>query len=442
MTHDHPSHTHSAWRALLRRFATLSVGESIARVFGLVAVIVMARRLSPGAFGLVVFGTTLVAWFRTVVDSGTEVVGVRDVAREPWRFRELVQRILGLRLALSSAAAVLFVAVAAVLPATATDRRAAVLFALILPVVALNMRWMVLGVEKEKAVAVGNIAGQIIVVCGVVYLVRDRHDVLWVPVSMAAGELVYAAFVLAAVKQRFGLMWPRVDLAAWMRVIRAGTPIAVNGIARTALYSFDVLLIATVLTRFDVGLYGAAYKPVLFASTVVGLLSVSFLAAYAASQGAARTSLVRRTVVCGIAVGSLVALAITAVAGPLMRDVFGADYAGAATALMILAWTIPLMAATLPYSNALIEADRQGIMMRNNLIAACANALANLAAVPLVGIEGAAAVTVASFMLVLVLDYLSTVRLGLVEPFHASVRAGAGRAAAAMAASAARRNSA
>jgi O-antigen/teichoic acid export membrane protein len=435
-------HSHPAWRALLRRFGALAAGESGARLLGFAAVIVMARRLSPAGFGVIVFGTTLVTWFRIVVDSGTETMAVRDVAREPWRFRELIEGILGLRLALSAAAVVLFVGAASVLPGTSTDRRAGYLFALILPVVAMNMRWMVLGVEKAKAVAVGNIASQVVMVCGVVYLVRDRHDILWVPLSMAAGELVYALVVLGAVKRGFGLVLPRIDLDAWMRVLRAGLPLTITNVARTALYSFDVLLIALVLTRYDVGLYGAAYKPVMFGATVIGLLSVTFLASYASSQGADRAALIRRTVLAGVAMGSLAALVLSAVAGPLMSDVFGKGYAGATTALVILAWTIPIMAATLPYSNALIAADRQRVLMRNNLYAGGANVVANLAAVPLVGIEGAAAVTVASFVMVLVLDYLSALRLGLVEPVRASLRAGAIRASAVVAASAAKRNSA
>jgi O-antigen/teichoic acid export membrane protein len=421
---DDPNRQHAvpAWRALLRRFATLAAGEGATRLVGFVAVVVMARRLSPGAFGLVVLGTTLVNWFRIVVDSGTEVIGVRDVARAPQRFRELVEPILGLRLALSAAAVALFVVAASALPGTATDREAAVLFALILPVVAMNLRWIVLGVEKAKAVAVGNVLCQIVILGVVVEFVRGRHDVLMVPLGMAAGELLYAVVVLGAVTRQFGFLRPRIDLGAWTRVLRSGLPLTINGIARTALYSFDVLLIALVLTRFDVGLYGAAYKPVMFGSTFVGLLSVSFLAAYSASSHSAeRASLVRRTVLAAGAAGSVSALVLCGVAGTFLTTVFGPDYAGATTALMILSWTIPVLALTLPYGNALIEGDRQGVLMRNNLVGAAVNVAGNLAAVPLFGIQGAAAVTLASLLLVLVLTYSSAVRLGLAQPIRGAL---------------------
>jgi PST family polysaccharide transporter len=405
------------WHSLLRSFSALAAGEIAARLFGFVAVIFLARRLSPGGFGLVVVGMTLVNWFRIVVDSGTEVLGVRDVARRPRLFRQIAEPILGLRLALSLAAMGLFVVAASVIPGTDTDRQAALLFALILPIVALNLRFMVLGIEKARAVAAGNVASQVLIVAGVFWLVEGKHDLLLVPLVQAVGELAYAGVVLWAVAARFGLPRPRIDLPAWRRIVRTGLPLTANGIARTALYSFDVFLIAVVLTRAHVGLYGAAYKPVMFGSALVGLLSVSFLASYSA-PGAARVrlALVRRTAATAGAVACVVALAMSVGAAVFLTVVFGDAYGAAATAMAILAWTLPALALAIPYGNALIAADRQGLLMRHNLVAAAFNVAANVVAVPLAGIEGAASVTVASLLLVLWLNYRSTVRLGLAEP--------------------------
>jgi O-antigen/teichoic acid export membrane protein len=413
---DRP-HRQSVWRRLLKSFSALAAGEGAARLIGFIAVVLLARRLNPVAFGLVVVGTTLVNWFRIVVDSGTEVIGVRDVARDPRRFREIVEPILGLRLALSLAAGGLLAGVAMVLPATATDRQAAVLFAVILPVVALNLRWMVLGVEKAKAVAVGNVASQAVLVAGVFTLVLDRGDVLVVPALLAIGELLYAIIVLGAVVRRFGVLRPRVNLSRWVGLLRSSWPLAANGVARTALYSFDVLLIGIVLSRWEVGLYGAAYKPVMFASGMVALLSVSFLAVCSAPEVLGeRGAMVRRTALIAGAAMAPVALVTSLVADPFLTGFFGPDYGAAAPALAILAWTLPVLACTLPYGSVLIAADRQRRLMRNNLTGAGFNVGANLLAVPLVGIEGAAAVTVASLLLVLVLNQRDAVRLGLAEP--------------------------
>ena len=92
---------------------------------------VLTRELGPGGFGLVTIGTSLVICFSLVVDAGTEVLNLRDMARDPSRFRELAGPVLGLRLALSVLSAALLAATVA-LAVPARDRPTLLLFALLL----------------------------------------------------------------------------------------------------------------------------------------------------------------------------------------------------------------------------------------------------------------------------------------------------------------------
>jgi len=69
----------TSWGRVVRQFVALAGGEGIARLFGLVATLILARRLEPSGFGLVTLGITLVGWFGVVVDSGTETLNVRDI---------------------------------------------------------------------------------------------------------------------------------------------------------------------------------------------------------------------------------------------------------------------------------------------------------------------------------------------------------------------------
>lgn len=418
---DERHHFHP-WQRLLRSFGALAVGEVAARALGFIAIVLMARRLEPGGFGLVVAGTTMITWFHFVVDSGTEVITLRDSSRDPERFRERVAPILGLRLALSAGAAILFALAALVVTRSAADREVMLLFALVLPMVGLNLRWMVLGIRGAKSVAAGNIVGQLAVTVGVVGLVRDRHDIEIVPLLLAAGELIYAGVVLAAVVRSLGPVRPRILPPAWRATLRAGAPIAAGNLARTVMYSFDVLLIAVVLTRRDAGLYGAAYKPILFLSTMVGLFGVAFLAEYSSpGSNRSRAILTSRTLVWTVLIAVPGAALLSGFAGTALTQVYGSAYADGAVALALLGWTIPLLALTAPYIQVLIAGDRQATVMRHNVAGALLNVAGNVVAVPLAGLPGAACVTIASFLLVFLLNHRSAVRFGLAEPVTAMV---------------------
>ena len=386
-------------------------------MLGLVTVVVMARRLGPDGFGVAVLGTTLVTWFKLVMDAGTETLGVRDTSRTPHRFRELTEPILGLRLALSLAAAGLLCLTAISVAETPAEREALLLFALVLPMMGLNLRFMVLGVNAERAVAFGNVASQALLAIGVVLLVRDGHDLSLVPLLVAATELLYAAVVLAAVARRCGFVRPRIDRGIWRTTIREGRSLALAGLAGAARYSLGLLVIAALLPRRDVGLYGAAYKPVLFFSTLVALFSVSFLSSYSSSPDRAeRAELVRKTVTLCVLVTIPTAMLLSALSPVAMAVLYGPGYGGSAAPLAILAWSLPLLAVSLPYGNVLIWADRQALFMRHTIIGALASVAGYVATIPLFGLLGAAATMVGSLALVLALNYRSAVELGLAEP--------------------------
>jgi O-antigen/teichoic acid export membrane protein len=191
-------------------------------------------------------------------------------------------------------------------------------------------------------------------------------------------------------------------------------PLMVHHVARTTIYSFDIVLIAILLYRADVGFYGAAYKPILFVSTVTGLFTVSFLASYSAPAAErVRAALFSRALRLLLAATVAIALALSILSGTFVSLLYGDAYAPAAGALAILAWTLPVLALQGLYGNALIAGERQKLLMRHNIAGAAFNVLANFGAIPLAGIEGAAAVTIASLLIVLVLNYRSAVALRL-----------------------------
>lgn len=413
----------ASWRTLLRSFGTLAVGEVLGRLAGLLALILLARRLHPYGFGLIILGTTLLNWFAIVADSGTEVITTRNVSRQPERFRSIVDDVLGLRLALSVIAAALFVAV--ILITTGGGLKASVLlpFALALPALALNLRWILLGVEAPRPVAIGNISSQLLFTAGVVLLITGEDNVRDVPFLRVAAEFLYAAIVLGSLARRFGVPRPRIDMQVWRSTLGQSLPLLATNIARTMLYSADLFLIAVILGSRQTGFYGAAYKPVLFMAGINALYSTSFLSSFSAARSQGRRDrLTSSTLRAGIGISLPIAGFATLAAPLLVPILYGHAYDSAIAPLAILAWSIPLVAMGVPYAGALVAADRQGTLMRHNGLAAGLNVAANLVAIPLLGIDASATITVASFTLVLVLNHRSATTAGLVPPIGDAIR--------------------
>jgi O-antigen/teichoic acid export membrane protein len=381
-------------------------------------VLLLARRLGPGGFGLITFGTALIAWFGVVADAGTTLVTTRDIARDPRQFRPIAERALGLRLAMSAVATAILIGGSFAFAQSTYDRNVYISFAIVLPAVGLNLRWMVLGVRGARLIAFGNIAAQIVLLAGVLLFVVRQHDAVTVAYVTAAAELAFAAVILAQLLPGHGLLRPRVDVRSWLVTLRQGAPLMVSAFARGIIYSFDLLVITRVLGPVAAGYYGAASRPVLFFVTAIGFFYVSFLASYSAASPDSAARLFRRATRVSLAVSVPIAIALTVGAELIVPFVFGQKFAHAAPVLAILAWRLPFSAVASPYGGLLLLEDRRTRLMWNNIAGAAVNIVGDVIAAPIFGIEGVAVVNLIATMTILGLNYRSAVSYRLAPPIQ------------------------
>lgn len=385
-----------SWRTTLRRFLVLFSAEAIARGFGLVTIVVQARRLGPDGFGLVAVGLAITTWVGLVADAGTEVLTTRNVARAPSRFHRLAGEVLGLRIALALACAAVVIAGAALFAQTATSRAVYMSFGLVIPAAALNLRFITMGAAGARPMTFGIVASQAALLGGTLLLVHDHGDTTVVPFLYTGAELVFAGVVLGVVAHRFGLIRPRINLARWTTTLRASFPLMIGALARGAVAALDLAVVGIVLGPHDAGQYSAGSRPMLFLLTVAGLYFYSFMVSYAAVDGGGRPQLVRRSVRGGLAVSVPVALLLTLAAAPLIDLLFGARFDEAAVVLSILVWKVPAAALGSTFSGVLLAQGRQRTLMWIQLTGAAVAATVVIPAALTVGIVGVAAGSVAA----------------------------------------------
>ena len=345
-------------------------------------------------------GLAITTWVGLVADAGTEMLTTRNIAREPSGFRRIAEEVLGLRLAMSLGCALVLAAGAIAFAGTATSREVYLLFALVLPAAALNLRWITMGVAGARPAAFGVVAAQATLMAGTLLFVHSHTDVTRVPLLYVAAELVFAGVVLGAVARAHGLVRPRVDLGRWAATLRASTPLMVGTLARGAVAALDLAVVGIVLGHADAGQYSAGSRPVLFLLTASGLFFYSFMVSYAGLPAGERQHLVRRSVGTALAVSVPLAAAITLAAGPLVGLLFGSQYDEAALVLAILVWKIPAAATGATFAGILVARGRQRDLMWAYVIGAAVAAALVVPAALVVGVTGVAVGSVAASVVV------------------------------------------
>lgn len=407
----------------------------MARLIAFGAIVYLARVLGADGYGVIALAAGIMLYLAQVADFGIEAIGIREIAEDPLRFGTLGPPILGARLALAAVVAALAAAISlAFLPAPEGPVVAA--YSLTLLPVALSTRWVHLGNERARPVAIARVVGETAVVLLILATVRNADHLIRVPFAQFTGDLTASLFLLYWLMRsgtRLGIRW---DPAKASSLMRRATPLVAHALLGLLIYNSDLVFIRVFMDRTAVGYYAAAYTFISFLLNL-GVAYMQSLLPTLTRQGAGSDS-ERRFVASSYAFVFAAGLP-TAIGGALLSErivvtIFGPAYAPAAAALGILIWSIPISLFRNVGIAALIARDRQDLVLRTTTGSVVANLLLNVALIPILGIVGAAVATVATEALRTLLSVRYVRNAGLpglpVLRFWKPVVAGAALAAA------------
>jgi O-antigen/teichoic acid export membrane protein len=375
------------------------VGMAGNLALGVVVTVLLARQLGDRSFGqwsTIIAITGFVGFF---TDLGLRQVVVRQIAAEPERETDW----LGAQLSLVGVLA---------LPAT-------VLCAVLLAVIARGHAMLVAGLVLSLLVLqspVGNLS--------VVFQLRTRNDVttaiatiksvLWLIVVVAltladSGLVAFAVWfqvtslIATAITAAIALRWvPLRSLGSrrdWGPLLRLALPVAIAAFLSLAYARIDQVLVFLLAGSRDAGLYGVAYRildqiqfiPVALVTTLLPMLAAAL------DQDRERLRRILEQAATFLSIASLGALAVTiAAAGPIVRLLFGAEFAAAAPALPVLMGAFVAICFGYLVGNMIIVLRLQRRNVGIALAALVLNVALNLALIPPYGFKAAAWVTLAT----------------------------------------------
>ncbi|MDP8943888.1 MAG: flippase [Actinomycetota bacterium] len=382
-----------------RRIAANALYRSLADVGSKVASIalyvVMARRLGDTGFGVFTFALAYVTLVTTLANFGQDLILTREVAREPARVHAYFANTLGLCAALALPALAVALAVAFVADFDPTTRA----------VVALLGVAIVAELLGDVVFATYQAYERLALVPLVLIPQRALTAALGITaLALGAGVVTVAAVYLGvavlAVGWSFALLFgrvvrPRLELRprGWRDLMRAAVPVGLAGVFTVVLFRVDTAMLAFYESDAVVGDYGAAYRlleATLFVSWSVGAAVYPVLARLTRTSDPPLAVVFAGSLKLALAVTVPVGVGAGVLAGPLVRLVYGEDFAEAQTALTLLAPAIAVFPVAYLAGFALVAANRQrrqavivGLVMLENVVA-------NLLLIPWLSLDGAA----------------------------------------------------
>lgn len=377
-------------------------GDLGSKVATMALFVVMARRLGDAQFGVFTFALSLVTLVTVLADFGQNSVLTREVARD----RSQVHRYFANNIALEVVLAVPALALAlALVFAAGKDRETRIVVALLgIAVVAELLRGTCFAVfeahERFVYIPIALIAQRLVansIALGALFAGAGVVTVAAIYLGGAVFAFAVAFVLMVRYVERPRL---RIEPRIWSTLMKAAIPLGLAGVFGTVLFRVDATMLAAFKPKSVVGNYGAAYR--LFEATLfLGWSSgAAVYPVYSRLDHAALGRVFERSIKLVAGLSFPLGVAATVLARPAIELFYGSGYNQAVGALQLLGPAIAFYGVA--YLSALLLASqrRQRILTLIMGVAAIENILGNLVLIPAFSLNGAAAGTSISQVLV------------------------------------------
>jgi O-antigen/teichoic acid export membrane protein len=390
-------------RRVISGFAVIAAATVVTQAIGFVALALVARKVGPSHLGAYNFAYAIAVYMTLPINFGIGMLGVREVAREPERTREIAAEIFSLQLAI----ALVCLGLIALLSNVLADGDAAAL----LPVAGLAQvfqltafDWTMQGLQRLGIVAIARLAGQILFgVLVIAFLTGGYTGVARYAWFNVAGLVVTALVMAFALARLHGTPALVLDTERLWRRLRFSVPLGVSVVLTQVYYSIDSVMLGYLKNDAAVGIYGVAYK-IPLALTAFTLLWLQALYPHAAAMGDEETGRMRsqlgRVAAISIAVALPLGVGASLVATKTMGTMFGGDFTASGTPFALLTWWTAINGVKVNFASVLLARGEQRQIMIASAIGAVVNIGVNVYAIPHYGVKGAGVATITAESLV------------------------------------------
>ncbi len=395
-------------------------GKLVSSSFSFLSTFLLARYLGVHRYGLFVTAGVYFAFFETFMDFGLSQVLVRRFALDPSSVAETLSRAMTLKL-LIGVSIFAFASVVGLAAFHGPGREELRWGAFLLSLTFL-VTWMVgtyatyfIYLVRHRVLAISTIVAKCAALAAVVLFMFLRMGLTaFFAVNVVSWILALGVLAVFARRERLRLHFA-VDLKLWRELLREAAPLGMVIFLNTLYGKADTLLLAAFRSPGEVGAYGLAYTVVEFAMAPAGFLMTTLfptLAAASADPGRVQALLARSMKVL-LVMGFGVFMVAFACSAQVVNLLGGPGFQQGILPLQILSAAVLVSYFNAALGHTVIAIGRQDVLFRSTAIVLATNLAANVVAIPLFGLQGAAATMIFSEALSLLLLTRAARTLGI-----------------------------
>ena len=367
------------------------IGSDIARrVLGFLAIAYLARKVGVDNFGAINIGFAVISYAVMISAIGLTFYGTREIARG--RTENLVNRIVSIRLVTGFVAYVVVFLITILFVSRETAFLIMIFCFSILPFSFL-IEWYYQGRERMGYIGAGRLISAVIYFGLIFILVHSVEDIVWVAVAAVSGDFAHAIFLWIIYRKKFKGDKFHFIISGWRDLLKSSFPLGYGTLIGGLSANLPQIILGILMTNYEVGIYSAAIKLILFLLMFDRVLGTLLLPAGSRLQEIS-PSLLTLTLTQAMKWILLLTLPICVGGSILSEDiilfVFGSQYTESVVLFMILIWFFLFTMLHTIYTSGLIAIGKEKIYGKVMLISGFLYLVLITGGVLLIGATGTA----------------------------------------------------
>jgi len=409
---------------ITKNTAALFISQVICYSFYFMFTVSIARYLGPMHFGLLSFALAFTAIFGILIDFGLNPVIAREVARDISLSVRYLSNIVVMKTLLAIFTFGLIIIVIKIFhyPQRTVSVISIITCAVIFDAYNRIFYSIFQAHEKMGYQSLGQILRSTIMVVGALIAIRFGAEVYVFAGVILLGScmtLLYNIIVLvfgfpSIYNGCFSQKRP-VDWHFWRKIIREAVPFALGLFFVSVFYWVDSVMLSLMKGDTVVGWYNVSYRVVLVFLFIPQAYIAAIYPITSRMHKEGQQSLYviyEKSFKLLTFLGVLIGMGLTFFGRDFILLVFGSSYVESILPLQILVWSSVLIFMSFSFANLFNSINKQIIVTKIALAAVITNIILNLLLIPKYSLIGASVTTVATELLVLILNFIYAWSIG------------------------------
>ncbi|TYK64775.1 flippase [Colwellia echini] len=394
----------------LKKGAWYAVENVTMIMFGLLSVILVARIFGPESLGKLSLVQAITAMLLFTVVLGLDHIIVRDIARTPKDSRYISTVFILQALAWSVHSVIVFF-VLWWLSDNGIEKDVIIIFLAVIAGTyfsrATVLKLYFQAINQPKKIGTSAVYSRLL---GLLYLAwallndyNYEYIILFIPVQTFFHFLMLLRFYLKEQTEPFKLDF---DLTLVKKLLTEALPLLAAAALFPVFMQADILLIAKLLGEYEVGIYSASSRLITQLVFLGHIITMTFYLALSKridNNSTDEVIFTKGLIKILFIFGFVMSLAVSVMADFIIELLYGESFKGAGDVLAIIAWKWVFIFPAALFSRLLILKGLMRYELIKSLVVAAFSLTANYLLIPVVGITGAAVISVLSYFIA---DYL------------------------------------